>query len=524
MNSGVRLSVAILILITVLVGLYYARLGDDADLEPQTETPVPEVETESAPAIFREPELIAEPPIETEELAASEWTPEDEVATSDEESFAESEPEEEFSEFALNTEDFEALASAEGAESLDGDQLSDPAPETDRTEVIENDLPAATDGSDEPIVETLPSDSPDGGELEEIDAAVPTEPATLAGRSSRPGRSIEAAGVGAHRLAGDSVSAAEAEAARVVLAGAAADRMVVPVGDGLVWVAAPEGLDDAVLSKAVAGTSSDGGRSFLLIREDADGSMMMTGRVERADVTSRPASGQHDILIRVDGSQTEAIRDSSRSFVGHPLAWIVDGRLVAIQTLRIPISGRAKITLATDEDSAVQFASRLMSATAATPIERERSAPPASTGVTPGRVFTGGGERPAGPGELPPDMYELYQVKSGDTPSSIAAFWFGDANKVSLVLKANPNLDPTQLQIGDTLRLPPKDFQLWTVVASPEDGKPRIHIVQSGETLSHIAQAAYGQGSRWTEIYEANKTLIGADPKNLKVGMELRIP
>ena len=48
--------------------------------------------------------------------------------------------------------------------------------------------------------------------------------------------------------------------------------------------------------------------------------------------------------------------------------------------------------------------------------------------------------------------------------------------------------------------------------------------MQSGETLSHIAQAAYGRSSRWPEIYEANKALIGEDPTRLVVGMELVIP
>ena len=34
----------------------------------------------------------------------------------------------------------------------------------------------------------------------------------------------------------------------------------------------------------------------------------------------------------------------------------------------------------------------------------------------------------------------------------------------------------------------------------------------------------YGDGSRWPEIYEANKKLIGNDPDKLPVGLELKIP
>ena len=49
------------------------------------------------------------------------------------------------------------------------------------------------------------------------------------------------------------------------------------------------------------------------------------------------------------------------------------------------------------------------------------------------------------------------------------------------------------------------------------------YTVQAGDTLGKIAQKFYEDGSRWTEIYEANKAQI-ADPNAIKVGQELVIP
>ena len=51
----------------------------------------------------------------------------------------------------------------------------------------------------------------------------------------------------------------------------------------------------------------------------------------------------------------------------------------------------------------------------------------------------------------------------------------------------------------------------------------RTYTVQAGDTLAKIATQLYEDGSRWTEIYEANKAQI-ADPNVIKVGQKLVIP
>lgn len=59
-------------------------------------------------------------------------------------------------------------------------------------------------------------------------------------------------------------------------------------------------------------------------------------------------------------------------------------------------------------------------------------------------------------------------------------------------------------------------------VAPPAE--PTEHTVVSGDNLSLIAKKYYGDANRWQEIYEANKTTIGANPSAIRVGMVLKIP
>lgn len=51
----------------------------------------------------------------------------------------------------------------------------------------------------------------------------------------------------------------------------------------------------------------------------------------------------------------------------------------------------------------------------------------------------------------------------------------------------------------------------------------KIHVVQSGETLSKIAQDYYGDANEYMVIFEANKDKL-SDPDKIQVGQELIIP
>ncbi len=52
----------------------------------------------------------------------------------------------------------------------------------------------------------------------------------------------------------------------------------------------------------------------------------------------------------------------------------------------------------------------------------------------------------------------------------------------------------------------------------------KTYIVMPGNSLSGIAQKLYGSGAQWPKIYQANKSLIGPNPNQLKLGLKLTIP
>lgn len=53
---------------------------------------------------------------------------------------------------------------------------------------------------------------------------------------------------------------------------------------------------------------------------------------------------------------------------------------------------------------------------------------------------------------------------------------------------------------------------------------PRTHTVVRGDCLWNLAKKYYGDGSKYTKIYEANKKIIGGNPNLIYVGQVLTIP
>lgn len=76
---------------------------------------------------------------------------------------------------------------------------------------------------------------------------------------------------------------------------------------------------------------------------------------------------------------------------------------------------------------------------------------------------------------------------------------------------ASASVDPLP-DLGLTLDAPP-----------PEEFEELIHVVQSGDTLSGIAQQYLGSVARYPEIFDANRDLLET-PNDLKLNMRLRIP
>jgi nucleoid-associated protein YgaU len=106
-----------------------------------------------------------------------------------------------------------------------------------------------------------------------------------------------------------------------------------------------------------------------------------------------------------------------------------------------------------------------------------------------------------------------YTVQQGDTLSKIAQQAYGDGNLWPKIYEANKPVigpNPNLIRPGEVLRIPILPGTNYTV--------------QQGDTLSKIAQQAYGDGNLWPKIYEANKPVIGPNPDLIRPGEVLRIP
>jgi Uncharacterized protein containing LysM domain len=57
----------------------------------------------------------------------------------------------------------------------------------------------------------------------------------------------------------------------------------------------------------------------------------------------------------------------------------------------------------------------------------------------------------------------------------------------------------------------------------PDGSESTFILVEKGDTLWGIAQRAYGNGARYTEIFEANREVV-EDPDLIFPGQKLRIP
>ena len=60
-------------------------------------------------------------------------------------------------------------------------------------------------------------------------------------------------------------------------------------------------------------------------------------------------------------------------------------------------------------------------------------------------------------------------------------------------------------------------------MTAPAAEEPQFHMVQSGDTLSHISKEVYGDANKYNVIFEANKPMLSS-PDKIYPGQNLRIP
>ena len=117
-----------------------------------------------------------------------------------------------------------------------------------------------------------------------------------------------------------------------------------------------------------------------------------------------------------------------------------------------------------------------------------------------------------------------YKVKAGD-----AGFWgiaksqYGDGKYWPLIQEANPDANPSRLQVGQVLVIPPLPSRTPSaVVPTVATGGGKIYTVKAGDAgFWGIAKSQYGDGKYWPLIEKANPKV---DPSRLRVGQKLIIP
>jgi nucleoid-associated protein YgaU len=69
----------------------------------------------------------------------------------------------------------------------------------------------------------------------------------------------------------------------------------------------------------------------------------------------------------------------------------------------------------------------------------------------------------------------------------------------------------------------PDDKTTPAAAAAANDPYTQTYVVQSGDTLSKIAQKYYGDASLYPKIFQANRDQL-SDPNKISPGQKLRIP
>ncbi len=263
-------------------------------------------------------------------------------------------------------------------------------------------------------------------------------------------------------------------------------------------------------------------------------------RVAQTPPASDPAAAETfswrtDATAPVDGGP--AARESGRSAPGGPATTLKSANPAAPGGSTLAASGRARPTASDPAllSSTVSKGSAVSKETAA----RETAAQPTTTPTTTqGRPA---GERASG---APPRIvrddprleptahpdYRIYAWSEGDTWTGLSQLAYGSARFVNQLRASNEGRETPRA--GTAVLVPVHDLgydagarPAAEPAASRAASAPvaRTHEVRDGESLWVISKRHYGTGTRWTEIFEANRDVLpSAD--SLKVGTVLRIP
>ena len=174
-----------------------------------------------------------------------------------------------------------------------------------------------------------------------------------------------------------------------------------------------------------------------------------------------------------------------------------------------------------------------------TPTPEMSSAAPSTPTTLPTPEPTQSLPTPAATNSASPDMVATIiaaaRVQSFDLTTFLNEQNRSDLAALGIQASWAPGAPPGELIVQGTVTMTSAQIELLGLVSEIEEvtsidhsglevDLPETYLVGEGENLRHIALRLYGDSDRWTEIYDANKDLIGEDPNNLWVGLSLTVP
>lgn len=104
--------------------------------------------------------------------------------------------------------------------------------------------------------------------------------------------------------------------------------------------------------------------------------------------------------------------------------------------------------------------------------------------------------------------------------SGIEILTEGDVVKVSGKAASQELREKIVLAVGNVAGVAQVEDGIETDASGPA---ATFHTVEKGDTLWAVASKAYGDGAKYTKIFEANKPML-SDPDKIYPGQVLRIP
>jgi len=203
---------------------------------------------------------------------------------------------------------------------------------------------------------------------------------------------------------------------------------------------------------------------------------------------------------------------------------LVSDHLSKAQTQRSANLTPAINTLATTAGPPARF----VDLQATIPSRQAQRAPPVPEGLK-ARPAPARAPRVEEPVVTTPAPERTYEVRSGESLSTICQHVYGTAALTAALAAHNGISDPDRVWAGRRLSLPAAHVLTGgtgtEAIPGDVETPPQwaAYRIKAGDSLSEIARQFMGTADRWRQLYELNRHAI-SDPDNIRVGTMLRVP